>query len=236
MVGRRSPPGNSGAGAHLFIAFVIRMIPGEWVRGPRPWLRRPAGARSPGLRGAWMPAWLCFCNCSLWCCVFAACAPDPQQTRRRAAVVSSREMRLDHRAQRGPLNDRLHRREEHVALGRIVVLLMLRVLVGSDRRGLLPHLGIDARSAGAGHVQRCLHAGRHALPFTTPLPRARTVKCANHCLPSVFWRVLATRFRAHGRGAQRHPPPGAGHLQPRRVSGCRAQRWGWVAVQCGSPD
>ena len=52
-------------------------------------------------------------------------------------------VRLNYIAQRRPRHDLLHRREKHIALGRLAVLLVLRVLVASHGKGLLLHLDVN---------------------------------------------------------------------------------------------
>jgi len=53
-------------------------------------------------------------------------------------------VRLNHRAKRGPRDDLLHRRQEHIALGWPAVLFVLRVLVGGHGQGQLLHAMVNA--------------------------------------------------------------------------------------------
>jgi hypothetical protein len=61
------------------------------------------------------------------------------QTERRASIASLRVVRLDHRAQRCPRNDGIHRIEKVLALGASAKPLESRTLVGCHRKRLLLH-------------------------------------------------------------------------------------------------
>ena len=67
-------------------------------------------------------------------------------------VAGLRVVRLDDAAQLGPRDDLLHRREKHIALGRLALLLVLRVLVASHGKGLLLHARFNAGDVPAAYL------------------------------------------------------------------------------------